>query len=430
MSIERSSRELVVAMGDEVAGSVVRLRNGRLQFDYQRRYQRLRSATPLSVSMPRQIARHPDKTITPWLWGLLPENDGVLARWAREFQVSASSPFSLLSTPVGEDCAGAVRFVLPESASSAIRRAGRVRWLTEDEIAGRLKELHKDQTAWLGSNFSGQFSLAGRQAKTALLHRDGRWGVPSGSMATSHILKPAILGLDDHDLNEHLCLDAARRAGLVAARTAVRRFADETAIVIERYDRRESDVGLVRIHQEDVAQALGYPPSRKYQNEGGPGAREIIQLFRRTMPPPASDDATWRFVDALAWNWIIGGTDAHAKNYSLLLAGDDVRLAPLYDIASALPYDIHPKKLKLAMKLGGEYRLKAHNTRTWLKEATELGLDIDEVRTRVRMLTTAAPQAFSDAAAERDVKSLRSSLPSRLVDAVAHRSAECERLVA
>ena len=45
-----------------------------------------------------------------------------------------------------------------------------------------------------------------------------------------------------------------------------------------------------------------------------------------------------RFADALAWNWIIGGTDAHAKNYSLLLSGSDVRLAPLYDIASALPY--------------------------------------------------------------------------------------------
>ena len=79
----------------------------------------------------------------------------------------------------------------------------------------------EDSTAWLGRSFTGQFSLAGAQAKTALLFKDGRWGVPSGSTPTTHILKPAVAGLDDHDLNEHLCLDAARLAGLVAVRTNV-----------------------------------------------------------------------------------------------------------------------------------------------------------------------------------------------------------------
>ena len=53
----------------------------------------------------------------------------------------------------------------------------------------------------------------------------------------------------------------------------------------------------------------------------------------------------------------MGGTDGHAKNYSLLLAGDQVRLAPLYDIASALPYGTHEKKLRLAMKIGDDYRV-------------------------------------------------------------------------
>ncbi|WP_225160046.1 HipA domain-containing protein [Bradyrhizobium sp. BRP56] len=54
-----------------------------------------------------------------------------------------------------------------------------------------------------------------------------------------------------------------------------------------------------------------------------------------------------------------GGTDAHAKNYSLLLAnGPTVRLAPLYDIASILTYDdVDLQKMKLAMKIGGEYKL-------------------------------------------------------------------------
>ena len=64
-------------------------------------------------------------------------------------------------------------------------------WLTEDEVAQRLRDLREDSTAWLGRSFTGQFSLAGAQAKTALLLEDGRWAVPSGALATTHILKPA-----------------------------------------------------------------------------------------------------------------------------------------------------------------------------------------------------------------------------------------------
>src|SRR5205807_5214462 len=135
--------------------------------------------------------------------------------------------------------------------------------LTEKEVARRLRDLREDTTAWLGRDFTGQFSLAGAQAKTALLNLDGRWGVPLGAAATSHILKPAVAGFDDHDLNEHICLDAARRAGLVAVRTSIARFDGESAIVIERYDRRLLDGRLVRIHQEDVCQALGIRPERK-----------------------------------------------------------------------------------------------------------------------------------------------------------------------
>src|SRR5947209_5418022 len=173
--------------------------------------------------------------------------------------------------------------------------------------------------------------LAGAQAKTALLYSNGRWGVPSGLAATSHILKPAVVGLDDHDLNEHLCLDAARRAGLIAARTRIAQFGGESAIVVDRYDRRHQGDQIVRVHQEDLCQALAIPPARKYQSEGGPGPTDIIRLLRRIMPARAARAAVWSFIDALAWNWIIGGTDAHAKNYSLLLAGDQIRLAPLYD---------------------------------------------------------------------------------------------------
>src|SRR5216683_198554 len=106
---------LVVIAGDVIAGSVARHKGGKLEFVYDERYLASSMPTPLSVSMPVETPSHPDHLISPWLWNLLPDNDAVLARWAREFHVSASSAFSLLSTPVGEDCAGAVRFVRAEN---------------------------------------------------------------------------------------------------------------------------------------------------------------------------------------------------------------------------------------------------------------------------------------------------------------------------
>ncbi len=414
---------LVVLLDDRIVGTVTRLAGGRLRFDYDEEHRASASSTPLSISMPTSVRSHPDGIISPWLWGLLPDNEAVLRRWARDFHASVS-PFSLLSTPIGHDCAGAVRFAIPDAVEDVLATPASVAWLTEKEVGQRLADLREDTTAWLGRDFTGQFSLAGAQAKTALLNLNGRWGVPSGASATSHILKPALAGFDDHDLNEHLCLDAARRAGLVAARTSIARFDSESAIVVERYDRRLLDGRLVRIHQEDVCQALGISPERKYQNEGGPGPRDVARLLRYIMPPPAADDAVLRFLDALAWNWLIAGTDAHAKNYSLLLAGRQVRLAPLYDIASALPYGTHERKLHLAMKIGGDYRVSLiHNA--WPKAALELGLDPETAVDRVLDLARRAPDAFSEAAARPEVVKLGSSLPGRLVELVAERSRRC-----
>jgi serine/threonine-protein kinase HipA len=419
---------LFVVMDGSIVGTVFRLKGGRLRFEYADHDRDIDRATPLSLSMPTQIRSHPDSAITPWLWGLLPDNDLVLARWAREFHVSASSPFSLLSTPIGEDCAGAVQFALPDQVDRVLAKPGDVTWLTEDDVAERLRELRQDSTAWLGTSFTGQFSLAGAQAKTALLFQDGRWGVPAGSTPTTHILKPAVAGLDDHDLNEHLCLDAARRAGLLAVRTRVAHFGDESAVVVDRYDRQERGSEIRRVHQEDLCQALGVPPSAKYQNDGGPGPADIAKLLREVMPPRIADGAVRRFADAMIWNWLIAGTDAHAKNYSLLLAQNQVRLAPLYDIASALPYGTHETKLRLAMKIGGDYGVfPARNT--WPGASRDLGLDADFLLARVLELGARAPDAFADAAIQPDIVALKRPMPGRLVDLVAERATRCMRLI-
>jgi len=172
-------------------------------------------------------------------------------------------------------------------------------------------------------------------------------GVPSGRVPTTHILKPPTGEFDGHAENEHFCLELGRALGLPVVDSRIMRFQDEVAIVVERYDRVRTAAGLRRVHQEDICQALAIPPTRKYQNEGGPGIRDIVELLKTYSAKAPEDVRT--FLDAIAYNWLIAGTDAHAKNYALLIGAQArIRLAPLYDVASVLPYpDIDIERVKL-----------------------------------------------------------------------------------
>ena len=96
--------------------------------------------------------------------------------------------------------------------------------------------------------------------------------MPDGSTPTTHILKPAIGGSDHHDLNEHLCLAAARRAGLLAVRTQVTCFADVSALVVERFDRRPASQAFGCVHQEDLCLRLAMKIGGDYNVSAGRNA--------------------------------------------------------------------------------------------------------------------------------------------------------------
>lgn len=82
---------LLVVLDDVIAGTLERLPRGRLRFDYTDEYRDRTGATPISLSMPPQVRSHPDRVVTPWLWGLLPDNDAVqLPRVAGELAPPAS----------------------------------------------------------------------------------------------------------------------------------------------------------------------------------------------------------------------------------------------------------------------------------------------------------------------------------------------------
>lgn len=97
--------ELIAILDGREAGRVARETRGRLHFIYNEQWRTSENAYPLSISMPIALARHGHAEIDPFLWGLLPDNEMVLDRWAQKFHVSARNAFSLIAA-VGEDCPG------------------------------------------------------------------------------------------------------------------------------------------------------------------------------------------------------------------------------------------------------------------------------------------------------------------------------------
>ncbi|RDZ26657.1 type II toxin-antitoxin system HipA family toxin [Lysobacter silvisoli] len=399
---------------------------GRLRFEYAPGWRDSMAAMPISLSLPLTQDRHDDPDIvSALLWGLLPDNEHTLQRWAARFQVSARNPLALLSH-VGEDCAGAIQLVRPERLEALLEgRDDHKEWLSEAEVGDRLRRLKQDSGAARNPDDVGQFSLAGAQPKIALLHEDGRWAVPSGRIPTTHILKPPGSEYDGYVENEHFCLRLASRIGLPCARSQVANFDGEVAICVERYDRQPGpDGSWLRIHQEDFCQALGILPQRKYQNEGGPSPQAMASLLRQHSLMPRADVETLFL--SLIFNWLIAGTDAHGKNYSLLLGENGAaRLAPVYDISSALPYpQLDNHRIKMAMKVGHHYRWQEIQPRDWVYLARDMALEADFAWTALHAMARTLPD---HAAAELEAlrhEGVEHAVLPRLVDQIAR---SCER---
>jgi serine/threonine-protein kinase HipA len=163
-----------------------------------------------------------------------------------------------------------------------------------------------------------------------------------------------------------------------------------------------------RIHQEDMCQALGLMPGRKYQEDGGPGIAQIVTLIRRMSSAPDAD--VDRFLQANMFNWLIGGTDGHAKNYSILVsAGDEIRLAPLYDLSSQLPY---PELIqqRVAMKIGDYYDIGRVGIADWRKLARTCTIEEERVLSMLTDMAKALPDAISAAREQALIEGLSESI--------------------
>jgi len=420
-----SSATLAVILDGVPIGEIQRRGGERLEFRYDDNYRTSFGALPLSLCMPVSRRAHPDRWISPWLWGLLPDSEDVRKAWCKGTTASYNSAFEMLSTPIGYDCAGAVQFCKPDNVNWLAERGGDLEPLSEHGVAGRLRALVGDETAWLDRSRHLQFSLAGGQRKTALHLADGTWSVPKGATPTTHILKPTIHGLRHSDINEHLCLTAARLLGLAAAQTTLGIFEDQTAAVVTRFDRPRISGEFYRAHQEDLCQALAINPGHKYENQGGPSALTSIDVLRQHTGEYAHNDIT-RFVDTLALNWLLGGTDGHGKNYSLLIDEHNVRLSPLYDVNSVLPYVVGSEHTQaLAMSVGRHYELGKITAHDWAAVARLARLDVDTTIERILSIAARLPTALDTAAADPAVRAVDPTFADQMVEGVSRWVEQC-----
>jgi serine/threonine-protein kinase HipA len=173
-----------------------------------------------------------------------------------------------------------------------------------------------------------------------------------------------------------------------------------------------------RLHQEDMCSALSVHPAEKYQHLGGPGLKPIMELLAGSGAPEMDRE---RFMRACAFNFVIAGIDAHAKNFSLLIEGGGrYRLARFYDVISAIPYDMKTFS-RLAMAIQGERRYTAIYPAHWEKAATACRYDKESAVAHVREYIAKIPDyatAILDAC-EKD--GLRTDIIKQLVDGLKRR---------
>lgn len=320
----------------------------------------------VSLSLPID-APAPDGAAEHYLRGLLPEDPVALRDMMRASGATSTDTFELLRQ-VGGDVAGAVQLTAPGSEPRSDPDHEPL-IASPADIGARIAGIKARPTA---SAFAGdwplRFSLAGVQAKFALARIGGSWYRPDAQTPSTHIVKPGAARNKHIEALEARAMDLVRRAGFAVPRARVAHFEDQSAYVVERFDRELMPSGFSRrLHVEDLQQALGRAPEGKYLTSPA----DAIALLRRH-----DSELAYCFVEQLAINTAIGNADAHAKNYSIMLENEP-RLSPLYDL---VPLGAYPQYSQLlTMPIGSRRHTGNITLKDWNALAVDCDLEPDQV---------------------------------------------------
>jgi serine/threonine-protein kinase HipA len=346
-------------------------------FTYDSGWVGLRGAFPISTTMPLGLDRITSDVFLPWSANLLPESE-QLRTLGQFLGMSRTDVIGLLAA-IGGDTAGAISFGQPG-------RTDGFQWRPvekEEDLERLINEL--PNKPFLVGEEGVSMSLAGVQTKLAVaVDGAGRICIPMYGSPSTHILKPDATRLWGSVQNEAFCLVLARQLNIPTPNITTARAGSRTYLLVERYDRMGSGDRWRRLHQEDFCQALGTPPSAKYEvnhtGTRGPKLTDMFDVTRRHLPPT---DIV-RLLDMVVFNVLACNTDAHAKNYSILIRGNGASLAPMYDVMCGEVFDGVTKNLaqKVAEKNRGDHLKGRH----WQRFARDCGLNPRQVLERVGAL--------------------------------------------
>lgn len=331
----------------------------------------------LSVRLPVSSKMYPATATRTFIDGLLPE-DHVRAQLADRARVATEDTFGLLRA-YGLDCAGAIQVLDVRTGVGA--RRGRVHWLDESELAAAVSDL---PSAPLGVSVDPgvRSSLGGLQGKLVVVVEGPRLGLPLDGYASTHILKPARLtekglerwpGIAQLETMGLRLIQAIRKDGVTvtAPDAHVIDISGRPAILVKRFDRFVGAAGHVeRIHQEDIAQALGI--KEKYQRDDltRPRLVDVAELLTNHATTPAQ--SLIELLEMTTINAAIGNCDMHARNLALLHKDKKISLTPAYDVVPTAVWPDHDRELSL--RVGGEAFLDDLRGEHLLAEATSWGM--------------------------------------------------------
>jgi len=357
MGRKKMGKSLNVFLNGASVGLFKKDTSGLISFKYWEEW--IRDGFAISQSLPIQEQDYKGEIVSRYFDNLLPDNDEIKKLIAQKFGAESTRPFDILEV-VGRDCVGALSFIPEDGAEPPIFEMNYSK-LTTKKIANKIRGLGSSTPLGMEEN-DFKLSIAGAQEKTALLKVGKAWCEPHGQTPTTHIIKTPIgamgmdLNFDDSVDNEWASLFIMEKFGLKTSKASIENFEDQRVLVVERFDRRwlrddGKDV-ILRIPQEDMCQALGVSPYKKYQNEGGPGIVNISKFLATSQ----EENDRFDFFKGIIIFDLLFATDGHAKNFSISLSRSGFKMTPFYDVMSG--YFLHARekrgfqKLRLAMGIG------------------------------------------------------------------------------
>ncbi|MBQ0051868.1 MAG: HipA domain-containing protein [Treponema sp.] len=329
-------------------------------FTYDEAYIADKTHRPISISLPLTEKLFSPESTRNYFEGLLPE--GFTRKSIADFMHSDPDDYISILRELGRECLGAIQIV--DESDQNIEAD--YRELTKKEVKALAEE-----GASLAANLviQSHLSLTGASGKTGLYYdeKKKKWYQPVGSAPSNYIVKQTHVRLSNIVVNEQLCLLTAKKLGIdipesFIIQTGKNKTEDaDILFATKRFDRFINDDskklnGLpvpYRLHQEDFAQALGINSSQKYEKNNEHYLKQMFNIIRAYSANPIEDQLKlWRIA---VFNFLIGNTDNHIKNYSLLYKKDlrTVRLAPCYDVVATCVYknDINEMSLSINGKL-------------------------------------------------------------------------------